>query len=126
MNDKKKILIIEDEKDMADILKTKITASGYDVDVADDGRVGLGMALQMHPDLILLDIQLPSMDGISLLEELRNDEWGKNVPVIILSNLDSAETIEEGKSKGVRSYLVKTNWKLDEVVTRIDEELKSL
>ena len=92
---------------------------------AFDGGEGLAIALEKHPNLVLLDIVLPVMDGVTLLDRLREDEWGKNVPVIILSNLSDASTIEESKDKGVNSYLVKTDWKLDEVVAKVRETLKN-
>lgn len=120
---KKKILIIEDEKLAADALKRKLEANGFDTLAANDGKEGLDLALSEKPDLILLDIVLPVMDGITILEKLRQDEWGSKTPVIILSNLSRADMIEKGKEKGVSSYLVKTDWRLDEVVTKVKQEL---
>lgn len=122
-NEGRNILIIEDESLMASALKKKLESEGLGVVWANDGLQGLNIALQKHPDLILLDIVLPSMDGMTLLSKLREDEWGKNVPVIILSNLSRAATIEEGKEKGVNTYLVKTDWKLGEVAQKVKHEL---
>ena len=126
MNDKKAIvLLIEDERLLSKAIKRKLEKGGFEVLEAFDGGEGLAIALEKHPNLVLLDIVLPVMDGVTLLDRLREDEWGKNVPVIILSNLSDASTVEESKTKGVNSYLVKTDWKLDEVVAKVRETLKN-
>jgi DNA-binding response OmpR family regulator len=124
MNNKKyTIQVIEDEKMLSDAIKKKLDESGFDVVTSYDGKEGLDEALKSKPDLILLDLVLPTVDGVTVLDKLRGDEWGKNVPIIILTNLSRAETIEESKKRGVNTYLVKTNWKLDEVVEKINYEL---
>ncbi len=122
-NENHKILIIEDEALMAAALKKKLESEGFQTLWANDGSEGLKIALDKHPDLILLDIVLPTMDGMTVLSKLREDAWGKDVPVIILSNLSSAATIEKGKEKGVNTYLVKTDWKLSEVIQKVKHEL---
>lgn len=122
-NENHKILIIEDEALMAAALKKKLESEGFQSLWANDGAEGLKVALDKHPDLILLDIVLPTMDGMTVLGKLREDAWGKDVPVIILSNLSSAATIEKGKEKGVNTYLVKTDWKLSEVIQKVKHEL---
>jgi two-component system, OmpR family, alkaline phosphatase synthesis response regulator PhoP len=120
---KHKILIIEDEKLIVVALKKKLESEGFDVETEYDGVSGLRAALGMHPDLILLDIILPGIDGVTLLSSLRADEWGAKVPVIILTNLNDASTIEESRKKGVNSYLVKTDWKLNDVVDKVRSTL---
>ena len=126
MSDKKTIvLLVEDERLLSKAIKRKLEKGGFEVLEAFDGGEGLAAALEKHPNLVLLYIVLPVMDGVTLLDRLREDEWGKNVPVIILSNLSDASTIEESKDKGVNSYLVKTDWKLDEVVAKVRETLKN-
>ncbi len=123
MSSKKKILIIEDDEKISRALEMKMTSEGYQIILAEDGSEGLKLALNERPDLILLDIVLPVMDGITVLTKLREDNWGKSVPVIILSNLSKADVIEESKEKGVGQYLVKTDWKLTDVVQRVKNEL---
>ncbi len=118
------ILIVEDEKLLAEAIKRKLEKNGFTVIIATEGGEGMQKALGEHPDLILLDIVLPLMDGLTLLERLREDNWGKNVPVIILSNLSDASTIKESKERGVYDYLVKTDWKLDQVVDKVKKTLK--
>ena len=121
MSDKKTVLIVEDEKLLSQAIKIKLEKNNFLVHEAFDGQEGLAKALEKHPDIILLDLILPVMDGVTLLEKLREDDWGKNVPIIILSNLSDASLIEESKEKGVNSYLIKTDWKLDQVVEKVRE-----
>ncbi|OGM20418.1 hypothetical protein A2714_01740 [Candidatus Woesebacteria bacterium RIFCSPHIGHO2_01_FULL_38_9] len=124
MSDTQKILIVEDEPLLLDAIKRKLEKEGYGVTVATDGNEGLVQAFQGHPDLILLDIILPVVDGITVLDRLRKDDWGSKVPVIILTNLSDAEMVNEGREKGVSDYLVKTDWNLNEVVDKVKEKLK--
>ncbi len=119
----KTILIVEDEKSLAEALVEKLTKDNFIAKVAKNGREGLKSALRNHPDLILLDIVMPVMDGMAMLKELRNDQWGKSVPVIILTNLSEAEKTATALDEGVKDYLVKTDWKLSEVVEKIKERL---
>ncbi|MFA6594394.1 MAG: response regulator [Candidatus Buchananbacteria bacterium] len=120
----KKILIIEDEPSLAEALRQKLTKEKFDAVVAKDGQEGLVTALKNKPDLILLDIVMPVMDGLTMLEKLRQDKWGKNVPVIILSNLNEADKTAEAMAKGVYDYLVKSDWKLEDLVKKVREKIK--
>jgi DNA-binding response OmpR family regulator len=120
---KKRILVVEDERDLASLLKRKLDDGGFITSIASDGEEGLKLALDEHPDLILLDIVLPVMDGLTMLEKLRKDRWGKAVPVIVLSNLSTAESIAKSRKRGVNHYLVKTDWKLNEVLQKVKREL---
>ena len=117
------ILIIEDEEMIMSVLKKKLIENGFEVITASDGEEGLVKAMSDNPDLILLDIVMPKLDGITMMEKYNQAKGGNKVPVIILSNLDSADKIEESKTKGVHDYLVKTNWSLDDVVKKIKETL---
>ena len=119
-----KILIVEDEQSLIRALNEKLEQEGFEVIDALNGEEGLEKALHEHPDLILLDIVMPRMDGITMLKELRKDEWGKNVPVLLLTNLtDAAKTAEAVENKVV-GYLVKTDWKIEDVVDKIRETLQ--
>ena len=117
-----KILIVEDEHMVRDAIKRKLESSGFEVLEAGDGQEGLQRAESGKPDLILLDLILPLMDGLTVLEKLRGSEWGKNIPVIVLSNLSDTKTVQESKQKGVFDFLVKTDWTLDDVVSKIRED----
>jgi len=123
MSDQQKILMIEDEVPTGGALKKKLENEGFEVLWARDGEAGLNMALKEKPKLILLDIILPKLDGMSVLDSLRADEWGKDVPIIILSNLGTAEEFEKGREKGVGDYLIKTDWSLEDVVKKIREHI---
>lgn len=120
---KKKILIVEDEMGLLDILVSMFTIEGFNVIKAEDGQEGLDVALEHHPDLILLDIVMPKMNGMDVLQKLRKDEWGKNVPIILLTNLSDSEKVEDAMKYGVYDYLIKTDWELKDVVKKVKEKL---
>jgi DNA-binding response OmpR family regulator len=120
----KKILIVDDEAVLVELLRTKIGQRGFAVSDARDGDEGLQKALEEHPDLILLDIIMPKMDGITMLKKLRQDPWGKNVPVIILSNLNTAESVEKSLANGAYDYLIKIDYTLEDLVNIIKKRLE--
>ncbi len=120
----KKILIIEDDLPLKKILSDRLIKEGFEVIGAEDGEAGLSMALAEHPDLILLNNRLPKMDGITVMEKLREDAWGANVPIIILTNYEADDAMLKAIVKHRPSYyLVKTSWKLDDIVKKIKEVL---
>lgn len=123
MEKKKILLIVEDEVALARLLQQEFIKEGFEVLAAYDGAMGLALALEKKPDIILLDLLLPKMDGMSLLRELRKDSWGVDVPVIILSNLSDAAKISEAASKEVFDYLVKADWKLEDVIKKVRDKL---
>jgi len=120
---KKKILIIEDEGSLLEMLVEKFTNEGFDVLQSDNGKDGLKMALENHPNIILLDIILPKMDGLTVLDKIRSDEWGKNANVVMLTNLNSAEDVQKAMESGAHDYLVKTDWKMEEIVEKVKQKL---
>ncbi len=119
----KKILIVEDEKSLLEALSMKFSGAGFEVTEARDGVQGLELALSKRPDIILLDIVMPRMDGITMLKRLREYDWGKDVPVILLTNLGDSEKIAEVMEYGVYDYLVKAEWKMEELVERVKNRL---
>jgi len=119
----KKILVIEDEPILSKALGDNLAQEGFEVLRALDGEEGLNLALSEHPDLILLDILLPKMDGLTLLDKIREDSWGKSVPVIILSNLSGPAYVAEA-IENVNEYLVKVDWKIEDIIKKIKERLK--
>lgn len=125
MNNKqaKNVLLIEDESVLLDLLSGKFKESGFSVTTAQSAETGIKLALQKRPDLILLDLILPKMDGLTMLKKLRKDEWGKGVPVIILSNLNDQRKVSEAMKIGVYDFLVKSNVKLSDVVKEVREVL---
>jgi DNA-binding response OmpR family regulator len=118
---KKKILIVEDEHTLSDVLFDKFTKENFEVLVARDGQEGLNLALLSHPDCILLDIVMPIMDGVSMLRELRKDSWGQKAKVFMLTNLSSIEHEKDTFAQGATEYLIKTDWKLEDVVKKVKE-----
>jgi len=123
MENRKIILIVEDEVTLRNALRDKLTHEGFGVLEAKDGEEGLEVALRDHPDLILLDIIMPKMDGMTVLKKLREDTWGKTVKVIILTNLSSDVKIGEAVILGSFEYLIKTDWKIEDVITKVRETL---
>ncbi|MFH1207729.1 MAG: response regulator [Patescibacteria group bacterium] len=119
----KTILIIEDDTVLLWALAKTLSKEGFVVHKAMNGEMGLELAIREHPDLILLDIIMPKMDGITALRKLRNDQWGKNVPVIILTNLSAADTAKDIGDKS-QEYLIKAEWKLADVVAKVKKKLK--
>ena len=120
---KKKILIIEDEAMTLSALKEKFMDEGFYVAVAKNGEEGLEEAFLEKPDLILLDIIMPKMDGITMLKKLQNDERGKKIPVIILTNLSDPDSVYDSIDNGAYNYLVKTDWSMEDVVKKVRGKL---
>lgn len=120
----KKILIVEDEETLQKALREYLTEEKFEVVSALDGQEGLTLAEAEMPDLILLDIILPKIDGFKVLEGIKGNDKTKNIPVILLTNLESAEDIQKAFEKGATTYLVKSDYKLEDVVSKIKETLK--
>ena len=97
----------------------KLMLEGFIVLEAENGEEGLDVALRDHPDLILLDIIMPKMDGLTMLKKLREDVRGKNTKVILLTNLSDNEKVSEALLQGSYDYLVKSDWKIGDVVAKI-------
>ncbi|MFA6476303.1 MAG: response regulator [Candidatus Paceibacterota bacterium] len=123
MENKKTILIIEDEESLAGALHDKFATEGFDALIARNGEEGLSLALQKHPDLILLDIVMPKMDGLTMLKSLREDTWGKDAQVIILTNLSGNGEVSKAINQGVYEYIVKTDIKIEDLVAKVKEHL---
>jgi two-component system, OmpR family, alkaline phosphatase synthesis response regulator PhoP len=119
-----KILIVEDEASLLKALSDKISSEKFQVLEARNGEDGLKMAKDEHPDLILLDVVMPRMDGMTMVKELRKDKWGKNAKIIILSNLEGVNKSSEALESNVQDYLVKSNWKIEDLMKKIKEVLK--
>lgn len=120
---KPKILIIDDETSLLSVLVDKFSQEGFEVSVAKDGQEGLNLALQVHPDMILLDIVMPVMDGMAMLKKLREDSWGKKAEVMLLTNLTDSTKIIESLHQDVTDYLIKSDWKLEDLVKKVSEKL---
>lgn len=124
MKNQPKILIIEDEKPLQDALTDKFTREGFSTYGAGDGEEGLQVAEHIKPDLILLDIVMPKMDGMSMLKVLRETEWGKEIPVILLTNLSDFNNVATAMESQAFDFLVKSNWTVDSVVEKVRQRLE--
>jgi DNA-binding response OmpR family regulator len=123
MADKKTLLIIDDEGFVRHALSEKVKQEGIEVLEGNGGTEGVKMALEHKPDLILLDIIMPDLDGWGVLRQLRADEWGKNAQVVLLSILNDEESTMKALEFGVNEFFVKTDWRIDQVVARVKEKL---
>jgi DNA-binding response OmpR family regulator len=115
------VLIIEDEKPIANALLAKCAQRGLAPKIASDGEEGLKIALAENPDIILLDLMMPKMDGTEFMHRIRQDAWGATVPIIVLTNLspDSQELIKAVVEGAPEFYRVKSDWKIDDITTKI-------
>ncbi len=120
----KTVLIVEDDIALRKVLVDKLTDESFSVLEAADGEQGLAVIHEQHPDLILLDIFMPRMDGITMLSKLRSqDAWGRHVPVLVLTNSTDAQTIAKISSFEGTDFLIKSEWSLEALVARIREKL---
>ena len=119
MSSKKTVLMIEDEKKVIESYRPRLEKADFKVIEAYDGEEGLETALKKHPDLILLDLLLPKIEGMELLKRLRQDLWGKRVPVIIITNLYRPDWVATASELGVYEYLAKSGLSIDDVVLKV-------
>ena len=122
----KALLLVEDDKILLNMYQKLFVNHGYDVHAAMDGEEVLRKSLEEHPDLILLDIRMPKMDGMTMLNSLRQDSWGKDAKVIILTNLDPIDTILQGVVKNQPAYyLIKATTNFEGVLEKVKEILET-
>lgn len=121
----KKVLVVDDDENLRMALTDKLKGIGFEVLEAKDGEEGLAKSFESHPDIILLDVMMPTMNGIDMLKKLRADDWGKDVQVIMLTVLENAETLAEAMSSGSFTYMVKTDVNVDRIVAKINEILET-
>tara|TARA_Y100000310_G_scaffold301221_1_gene337492 strand:+ start:1630 stop:1995 length:366 start_codon:yes stop_codon:yes gene_type:complete len=115
----KKILIIEDDKFLRELISQKLIKEGYDIIEAVDGEKGLKSVKEDGPDLVLLDLILPGVDGFEVLAKMKEDPAISEVPVIILSNLGQKDDIEKGLKMGAVDYLIKAHFTPGEIIEKI-------
>ncbi|MGO3702046.1 MAG: response regulator transcription factor [Candidatus Saccharimonadales bacterium] len=118
-----KIAIIEDDAAIHQMYRMKFESEGFDVQLASDGKAGIELVKTFQPDIVLLDLQMPEVNGTEALREIRHNDWGKDVPVIILTNLGEEESPQELKSLDVAGYIVKADLTPRQVVARTKEVL---
>jgi len=123
MDETKKVLIIDDNAVARDSLESAFKKAEFDVVSAGDGEEGLKLALETKPDVILLDLIMPKMGGLELLSKIKQDNWGKTVRVVILTNREDNETIAKAVQEGGYEYLLKSQWTDDGIVEYIKKKL---
>ena len=121
----KTILFIEDESALQKTFGEILEQEGYKVLSALDGEIGLKLAKTEKPDLVLLDLVLPKMHGFEVLKKIKEDEEIKDIPVIVLTNLEGMEEVDKAVTLGAFTYLVKATYSLEEIITKIKQALKS-
>ena len=119
----KKVLIIEDEEILRDLVKKKLDRKGYEVEVAEDGEVGMKKMRKFEPNLILLDIIMPNMGGFDVLKEMNKDDALSGIPVVIVSNSGQPVEIDKAKDMGVEDWIVKTEFDPKEVLGKVVEQI---
>jgi len=116
---KRKVLVVEDETFLVKIYSVKLKKEGFDVSIATDGEEAVRLAAEVKPDLILLDLILPKLNGFEALERIRANPANKNTPVLVLSNLGQEEDIKRAAALGASDYLVKANFSIQDIVSKI-------
>ena len=118
-----KIAIVEDDQAISQMYRIKFEADGYEVETAENGKLGLALAEKMRPDVILLDLMMPEMNGDEMLVELRKQAWGKNIKVVILTNIGEQEVPENIKQLGVSAFILKADMTPRQVAELVKKKL---
>jgi DNA-binding response OmpR family regulator len=120
----KKILIVEDDKFLRELIVRKLSNEGYEVAEAVDGEQGLQKTKETKPDLVLLDLILPGIDGFEVLAQKKEDPFIAAIPVIVLSNLGQKEDVDKGLSLGATDYLIKAHFTPGEIIEKVRNIIK--
>jgi DNA-binding response OmpR family regulator len=118
-----KILIIEDDRYISKMYQLKLSLDGFDVQIADNGRIGVDKVREFKPDIILTDILMPEMDGFEVIKIVKGDPETKDIPILIMSNLGQEDHIQKGLDLGAMGYIVKSQYTPSKVVEKIKEIL---
>lgn len=122
----KKILLVEDDEAILKVMGDRLNQEGYDVHKAKNGEEGLKKALDIKPDLIVLDVLMPIMDGMVMMEKLREDSWGASVPIILLTNVNpDDEIVNKVVQVKPAFYLVKNDLEVNELVEKVQDVIGS-
>lgn len=115
----KTILVVDDDNLIRKSLAQALTEAGLTVVEAPNGKAGLDQALSSHPDMVVTDVRMPELDGLAMVEKLRADDWGKQVPIIVLTTDDSTASVNQALSAGVTTYLSKSSLSPDQIAAQI-------
>ena len=119
-----KVAIIEDDMAISQMYRIKFEAEGYNVETAENGKLGLELVQKMQPDIILLDLMMPIMTGDQMLAEMRKTDWGKNIKVVILTNVGEQEIPDTVKKLGVSAFILKADMTPRQVAELVKSQLK--
>jgi CheY-like chemotaxis protein len=119
----KKILIVEDEEIIISLLQKKLIKEGYEILIARNGEAGLKVTREKKPDLVLLDIIMPKMGGLEVMEEMAKDSRIKNIPVIVISNSGQPVEIDRAQKLGAKDWLIKTEFDPQEVIDKVVKQI---
>lgn len=118
-----KIAIVEDDVAISQMYRIKFEAEGYEVETAENGKIGLELIKDMKPDIVLLDLMMPEMNGQEMLKALRGEAWGKDIKVIILTNMGESEAPAGIRELGVEAFILKANMTPRQVAELVKEHL---
>lgn len=118
-----KIAIVEDDVAISQMYRIKFEAEGYEVETAENGKIGLQLIEDMKPDIVLLDLMMPEMNGEEMLKQLRSTSWGKNIKVIILTNMGESEAPASIKEMNVEAFILKANMTPRQVAELVKEHV---
>src|SRR5258708_4894485 len=120
---KRTVLIIEDELALQEALKDALSRKGFECLTANDGEAGLALALEHKPDLVMLDLLMPKLNGMEMLKKLRQDTWGRSARILILTNLsaDNSERVRTIVQTAPEFYLVKSDWSIEDITHKVEE-----
>ena len=119
------ILVAEDEKPLLQALKTVFEKEDFSVLEASNGEMALELALQEKPDFILLDIMMPKMTGLEALKKLKEDPWGKDASIMLLTNIADSNKVAEATTLGVFDYMIKSDWNIKDIVEKVKERMSN-
>lgn len=117
------IAIVEDDNSIAEMYRMKFEADGYKVGTAPNGKLGLELIEKLKPDVVLLDLMMPEMNGDEMLARMRKTKWGKKIPVVVLTNLGEAEVAEHVLENNVAGFIVKAQLTPAEVAEKVKQVL---
>lgn len=120
---KPKIAIIEDDLAIVQMYRMKFESEGFEVKTAGDGKTGLRLIEDFQPDIVLLDLMMPVMDGMEMLKQMRRNEWGKDKKVVILTNMGQSEITEDAKQYDIEDFIVKADMTPRQVFERVNDLL---
>lgn len=122
--EKKKILVVEDDRSLQSAIVEMLNQEGYETVSAFDGEEGLAKLSQEKPDLILLDIILPKKDGFELLSQIKSNPETKEIPVLILTNLEEVDKVQKAVDLGAAAFMIKADYSIKEILEKVKEALK--